>query len=116
MSLFTAHYFAGYTLMSFTELFSRFTGKPCRLKWHPDYVPSMFTFKKKDEKVGQVQLARSHRLENRRNGCASTVRKSSQKCKSTNRAQVSQQIDEVPLEQQLDDEVPQVEHAASARS
>ena len=73
-----------------------------RLKWDPDYVPSIFTFKKGDEKTNKAKLARSHRLQNRRIGCyVWSVCRSSQKCKSTNHDKVSevenspQEIDEV---------------------
>ena len=41
-------------------------GRPSKLKWDPDYVPSIFEFKQRDEKAEQNNLARSHRLQKRR--------------------------------------------------
>ena len=102
----------------FFVFFCLFTGRPCRLKWDPDCVPSIFTFKKGHEKTNKANLARSPRLQNRRRGCyASSVHKSSQKRKSTNHGEVPevenapQEIDEVqevenpPQELNVNDEV-----------
>ncbi|XP_065892096.1 uncharacterized protein [Dysidea avara] len=80
------------------------SGRPCRLKWDPDYVPSIFSFKERNEEADEDKLARSHRLQNRRRGYSSSThsstRKASRKCKSTTTR----------------DQVPQVENAEELTS
>ena len=87
-----------------TEVFLYFTERPCRLKWDPDYVPSIFSFKERNEEADEDKLARSHRLQNRRRGYSSSTRsstrKASRKCKSTT----------------THDQVPQVENAEELTS
>ena len=67
-----------------TEVFLYFIGRPCRLKWDPDYAPSIFSFKERNEKVDKDKLARSHRLQNRRRGYASSTRPNERHHESAN--------------------------------
>ena len=58
-------------------------GRPCKLKWDPDYVPSIFSFKDSDKTEDKHKLARSHRLQKRRNvsreNCSIRMSRPSQK-------------------------------------
>ena len=57
-------------------------GRPCKLKWDPDYVPSIFVFKESNKAANKNKLARSQRLEKRRrNNSPSQVCRQSQKCR-----------------------------------
>ena len=58
-------------------------GRPSQLKWDPDYVPSIFEFKQRDEKAEQNNLARSHRLQKRRRGLTFSAYKPLQKSRKT---------------------------------
>ena len=60
--------------------FSVFYRKPSRLKRDPALI---FAHKEGREETDKGKLARSHRLQNRRRGYASSACKSSRKCQST---------------------------------
>ncbi|XP_065914072.1 uncharacterized protein [Dysidea avara] len=72
--------------------------KPVRLKWDPDYVPSIFTFKKRDTTTENSKQARSRRLHRRnqisRNASVRKQRNLRRRCAVAN--EIESQNNEIP--------------------